>query len=190
MSFFDDNKNVGLALIIVGLIAIIAGILHPVLDDDKGAGVAYGIAGIIGGIILLLFGLKVRSGSNDKVAIVSGLLRAIGIATILAAIFNAIGFYLLNDSIGGAIGSLIISIIIGLIYIWIAQKIAGANKNAISKIIWVLLVVFSIILAILSLLGAISSDIVAIISGIAWFIIYLYVFIASLSSEVKSSLGV
>ncbi|MDR3205821.1 MAG: hypothetical protein LBT41_01800 [Candidatus Methanoplasma sp.] len=190
MSFFDNNNNVGLALIIVGLIAIVAGILHPVLDEEKGAAVAYGIAGIISGIIFLLYGLKVRSGSNDKVAIVSGLLRAVGIATILQAIFVAVGYYLLNDEISGAVGVLVVQIIIGLIFLWISGKVAGANKNIISKILWVLLVIFSLIAAIFSLLGAISSDVTAIISGIAWFIVYIYVFLASLSGEVKSAMGI
>ncbi|MDR0523487.1 MAG: hypothetical protein LBG62_03600 [Candidatus Methanoplasma sp.] len=191
MSFFDNNQNVGLALIVIGLINLIAGIVSAAWEHT-GSSIAYGIGSVITGILILLYGIKVRNGSNDKVAIVSGLVGTIGLATILSAIFNAIGAYTASDDVTlvAAIGAVILSIIIGLIYLWVASKIAGANKNVISKIVWVLLLIVSVLGAIGSLIGAISGNPIAIITGLAWFVVYVYVLIAALSNEVKSSMGV
>ncbi|MCL1811502.1 MAG: hypothetical protein FWG41_04735 [Methanomassiliicoccaceae archaeon] len=197
MSFFDNNKTVGLVLIIIGLIMFVGGLVSAVawLADDTlntGAQIAFGIGGIIGGLLWLFYGMKVRSGSNDKVAIVSGLVRTIGVITILIAIFVAAGNYLANDEfgLGAALVSLIVSIIIGLIYLWISGKIAGKNKNVISKIVWVLLVIISLIMVVVHILGIFDADIWGIISHICWAVAYIYVFLASLSPEVKSSMGI
>lgn len=203
MSFFDDNGKVGLALIIVGLLNIIVAIANVIvafMDDNNG--VAYAVAAIgaiIFGILILMFGMNVRSGSNDKVGIVSGLVRVIGIATILSAIFDAVASYMMSDDVGvgAAIGAAIISIIIGLILLWIASKIAGSNKNVISNVLWILLVLVFLILAILSLVGfvgglldATTASILGAISSICMFFVYVYAFLACLSPEVKSSMGI
>jgi len=210
MSFFDNSKNVGLALIIVGLITLIMGIataVAGVVDADggwlKASAVCYGIAALIFGIMILGYGLKIRKSSMDQVAVLSGLIKVIGVATILAALFNAVGAFLSTNNtgdIGGAviagISSMIVSIVIGIILIWIASKVAGKSKNVISKLLWIILVVVFLILAILSLINIFNqhfSDIqgiLAAISAICMFIVYLYCFIATLSKDVKTSMGI
>ncbi|MCL1979440.1 MAG: hypothetical protein FWG60_04715 [Methanomassiliicoccaceae archaeon] len=200
MSFFDDNKKVGLALIIVGLISIIvavASIAVAYSDSiaDKAAFAVSAIGSVIFGLLIMFFGFNVRKGSNDKVGILSGLFRVLGIATILGAIFTAISVAMIGD-IGAGIVSAIIEIIIGLIYLWVSFKIAGGNKNVISKILWVILLVFTLILAILALIAffvVFSGDLWLILAGISSlcsFFVYVYAFIALLSPEVKSSMGV
>lgn len=205
MSFFDNNKTVGLMLIIVGLINIIMGIAQAVdgvINEDTGkliaAAVCFGIASLIFGILILGYGLKVRRGPNDQSDTVSGLVRVIGVATILQAIFIAIGSYLNNqDSIGGAIVGAIIQLILGIILIWVAGKISGKNKNVISKIVWVIAVVVFLILAITSFLRIFDNldfgnlkAILILISSICMFLVYIYCFVAMLSKDIKTTMGI
>ncbi|MDR2845890.1 MAG: hypothetical protein LBV63_01250 [Candidatus Methanoplasma sp.] len=199
MSLFDNNRTVGLALIVVGLINLILGI-GVAAWEHTASSVAYGIANLIFGVLVLLFGIKVRNGSNDKVAILSGLVRVIGISTILSAIFSAAGAYLADKDlgIGAAIGAVIISIILGLILLWIAAKISGKNVNVISKVIWILLVIIFVLLVLSSIvtfvvaLGDIdtATGILSAIAALALIFVYVYALIATISKEVQSSLGI
>jgi len=193
MSFFNDNRKVGLALIIVGLISVI----FPIVDictNYSNSVLVISIGRIIFGLIILGFGFKVRMGSNDKVAILSGLVYAIASATILAAIFVAAGDYINSNSIGSAILTAIVQIIVALVLFWVAEKIGGANKNTISEIVWILLVIVLFIEAILTIISAISniSDIQLIpaLSSICMIFVYVYALFASLSSEVRTSMGI
>lgn len=202
MSFFDDNQKVGLALIIVGAINLIMALVNVVVaftDEAANTGaVAVGaVGGIIFGILILMYGMNVRSGSNDKVGILSGLVRVIGIATILAAIFVAISAGLSDGSITTGIVSAIVEIIVGLILLWIASKIAGSNQNVISNVLWIILVIVFLVLAILAIVGFVTglleadlSSIVGAISSLCMFFVYAYAFLACLSPEVKSSMGI
>lgn len=196
MSFFDDNKKVGLALIIIGIIGIVLALIRIARAFDlvnTAAHVVIAVGALIFGILLLFYGMNVRKGSNDKVSILSGLFRVLGIGTIvtgICAITAAI--------IGGAGGLLIgvLTIILGLIYLWVSFKIAGGNKNVIGKILWVLLVIITFIGAIIMLIGFLAvfaGTIDAVLEGInslCWFFVYVYVFIALLSPEIKKSMGV
>ena len=61
MSFFDQPKNAGLALIIVAIISVIAGIANIVLGviDDAGvqtANIVIAIGSIIGAIVYFKYG--------------------------------------------------------------------------------------------------------------------------------------
>lgn len=208
MSFLD-NKKVGLALIFVGLINLLAGIgrvVSGIIDEDVDLVVAicYGIASLIFGALIFGYGIKVRGGPNDESDIVSGLIRRIGIVTILQAVFIAVAVALESDEgfgvalIGAIIGA-IVTIIIGLIFIWAAGKVAGKSKNVISKFLWVILVVLFLIMAIITLFSAIVAlldveiglwNILGLVSAICICIVYLYCFVAMLSQDVKSSMGI
>jgi len=157
---------------------------------------------LIFGILILGYGFKVRGGPNDQAVVVSGLIRTIGIVTILQALFIALGAYFASDQSGIAdsvviaLTSMLISIIIGLILIWAAGKVAGANKNVISKFLWVLLIVIFLILAILSFFDIFGQDfgtlwgILGLVAAICMCIVYIYCFIAMLSEDVKRSMGI
>jgi len=222
MSFFDDNRRVGLALIVIGIIDIIATlalivVLYYYIPADLAVdfitSAAISTVGTaIFGILIILFGKNVRKGPNDKVAILSGLFRVLGIAAILTGLCSAISNVMLTGS-GTAIVTSAIGIITGLIYLWVSFKIAGGNKNVIGQILWVILLIFSLI----SILGSIAGFLtillegllilfgVSLLSGIGilfgvsllfginsvcMLFVYAYVFTALLSPEVKKSMGV
>jgi len=204
MSFFDNMKTVGLLLIIVGLINLIVAVgaiaIAGTHDFEEGrvrlGWVVVAISTVIFGVLILMFGMKTRSGPNDKVAFVSGLIRVLGLATILGAIFSAVGLYLIEDGIGTAIGTFILLIIIGLIYLWAAAKVAGKSKNVISKVLWVILLIISLLAVLGNLMDFaynISSDLWILMNAICSLcmcIVYIFVFVALLSPDVKNSMGI
>ncbi|MCL2149209.1 MAG: hypothetical protein FWH47_07730 [Methanomassiliicoccaceae archaeon] len=191
-------------MIIIGFVSLITAVCSVVIAgvyDIPQARIRAGIVvGAIGtaifGWLILQFGKKVRDGMNDKVAFVSGLMRVVGIATILGAIFAAVSSGLILGSIGAGIVSFVVAIIVGLIYLWIAEKIKGKDKNIISKFLWVLILVASPIVAIFYLIaffGSIGSDPWVLMEGIrslCWCPVYIFVFLAMLSPEIKQSMGI
>jgi hypothetical protein len=204
MSFFDNTKTVGFVFIIIGLIILITAIAGGALNainDDYESKVKIGyiiamIASLIFGLLILGFGIKCSRGSNDHTAFLSGLVRVFAIATLLGAIFGAVGDYLINGGLGAAISSFILQIIIAIILFWAAAKVSGKNKNVISKIVWIVLVVVFILALIGSIgncVGSISSDIAILMSCISylcWALAYLFALAACFSKDVKSSMGI
>ncbi|MCL2509966.1 MAG: hypothetical protein FWF07_02680 [Methanomassiliicoccaceae archaeon] len=208
MSFFDNNKTIGLVLIIIGLIILVAGIglAWTGWNDDSvnnTAAACYGIAKIIFGLLIFVWGFAARSGPNDQAKVLSGTIRIVGIATILQAFFAALGTYFANDSsitagAGTAIGGMIVAIIVGLFLIWVAGKVGGASKNIISKGLWIVLIIVFLYLAISSFFALFSQNydfsnlnaIVTVIAAICLFILYLYFLVAMFSKDVKSAMGI
>jgi hypothetical protein len=193
MSLFDNNKHVGLAIIIAGILQIVLPIWGIVDADDHQVAIAVAaIGGIIFGFILVGYGLKVRSGSNDRVAILSGFIRVLGIGSIISGLFVIIADIIGEPNVTIAEG--VVSLIVGLILLWIGQKVAGKSKNTISQILWILLVIVFLILAILALIGLIASLLdgnwAAALANVADLFIYGYAFVASLSKDIKSSMGI
>ena len=219
MSFFDDNRKVGLALIIVGIIDIIsvlvitAALFYNVISEGSELysvlAIAIGTAGtLVLGILFIFFGKNVRKGPNDKVAITSGFFRVLGIGAIVTGICAIISFVMLAGSwttmITGVIG-----IISGLLYLWASFKVAGGNKNTIGHILWVILLIISLfgiiagLPAIIELIAGFliifTGGLLAIaglsfmlggITAICMMFVYAYVFLALFSPEVKKSMGV
>jgi len=198
MSFFDNNKNVGLALIIVGLINLIYAVLKVVDawngDEDLTVAALRAIGSLIFGVLILFYGINVRGGSNDKVTILAGLVRVVGIITILAALFYAAADWLELESFSAGMGTFIVQIIVGLILLWVSVKIGGKSKNIVSKVLWVILIVAFVILALSALLGSIVCLVdgawIDAIGLLCWLIVYIYALIATLSPDVKSSMGI
>ena len=199
MSFFEDPKNAGLAIIIVGILQMIGAILAIVLgvigleDDDGekiftiGSAVA-GIGSLICGFIYFAFGKKVRGGSiSAKIEILAQFVRVVGVCVIIGGIFSAIGAIVDGGDIGGALVSGIIAIILGLIVLWIAGKINDGKQTTGDKIIWILLLVIFAICIIIAILEIIT--IIGIIYGICHLIIYVFMLMLLLSSDVKSAMG-
>jgi len=209
MSFFDNNKTIGLVLIIIGLINLVVGIGIAVAgwNDDTvntNSAICYGIASIIFGLLIFIWGFSVRGGPNDQAKVLSGTIRMVGIITILQALFIALGAYFASDNssitnaVWTAIVSMIVSIIIGLFLIWVAGKVRGANQNIISKGLWIVLIIVFIIMAILSFMKLFDGSydfgslngIIAVIGAICVFILYLYFVIAMFSKDVKAAMGI
>lgn len=191
LSFFDDNKKVGLAFITVGIISIIsalASIVVALVTDVRyvAAVIVVAVGALIFGVFILFFGINTRKGSNDKVAIVSGFLRVLGVTNIIIGICAIIAAII---SAGGFLTG-ILTIIFGLIQLWASSKVSGDNKNVIGKILWVLLLIIFLLLAIIALLSILTLNILVIINSICMFFVYVYMVIAMLSPEVKKSMGV
>jgi peptidoglycan/LPS O-acetylase OafA/YrhL len=182
------------------ILAIVGGALSAINGDYtntvKIGHIIAAIASLIFGILILGFGIKMRGGSNDRVAFLSGLLRVIGLATILGATFSAIGSYLINDGLGASIAGFIWSLVIGIIFLWAAAKVSGKSKNVISKVVWIVLIILFILAligAIIGCIGSISTELAILVTCIAnlcWALVYLFGLAACFSPEVKSSMGI
>ncbi|MCL2032659.1 MAG: hypothetical protein FWG96_05275 [Methanomassiliicoccaceae archaeon] len=163
-------------------------------DEDLTVAALRAIGSLIFGVLILFYGINVRGGSNDKVTILAGLVRVVGIITILAALFYAAADWLELESFSAGMGTFIVQIIVGLILLWVSVKIGGKSKNIVSKVLWVILIVAFVILALSALLGSIVCLVdgawIDAIGLLCWLIVYIYALIATLSPDVKSSMGI
>jgi hypothetical protein len=201
MSFFGNNKNMGTALVIAGIIGLIAAIAAAVTAftsdgvEDKVPFVVGAVGSMIFALGMLWYGLKVRADPSDDSDVLSGFLRILGIVVIIKAIFDLIAT-LIGSGDGLGIGSFIIQLIIGLILLWVGQKIAGKSKNFLSKIIWFLLILAFIVLTILEILGILgsfSTDIwvlAELVRHICMCIVYIFGLVLCFSTDVKRTMGV
>ena len=194
MSFFDNPRNAGLALMIVGLIQIIfGGIISIALgamnyEGYSTASIVLGVGYIITGAILFMFGSKVRGGTvSAKIDILAGYVKVVGICIIISGIFSAISVVAIGGDLGSAIVSIIISIIIGLIVLFISSKINDGKQTTGDKIIWVILLLAFIIYLILAILEIIT--IIGIINGICDLIISVFMLMLLFDGEVKKEMG-
>jgi len=210
MSFFSEPKNAGLAFIIIGVITVVFGIITVILglmkfeidvgDETKvfalGAAIA-AIGSIIYGCMQFGYGKKVRDGTiSAKIDILATFVKLVGVGAIVTGIFGAIG-ELVNsldagkeilDALGGSLVSALISIVIGLIIIWIGTKINDGKQTLGDKIIWViLLIVFilGIIAAIIEFFGIVTIPL-----AICDLIIYVFMLLLLFDPEVKSEMGI
>ena len=202
MSFFSEPKNAGLAFIIIGVITVIGGIITVILgamgyEFEAGDNVykfALGtavaaIGTIIYGCMQFGYGKKVRDGTvSAKIDILATFVKLVGVGTIVTGIFSAIGTVMNGDEIGTGIVSAIISIVIGLIIIWIGTKINDGKQTLGDKIIWVILLIAFILCLIAAILEIIT--IIGIITGICELIIYVFMLILLFDPEVKSEMGI
>lgn len=184
MSFFDEPKNAGLAMIIVAIINLIVAIMNIVAgatgDDGFNLGtVLVGVGALIGAFIYFKFGASVRSGATSgKVNILATFVKVVGVVTIIDGVFSLV------SSVGGGI----IGIILGLIIFWCGSKIDDGKETTIDKIIWIILLVVFI----LSILGSLISVVafpIGTITGICGIIIYVFMLMLLLDPEVKKAMG-
>ncbi len=194
MSFFDNPRNAGLAFMIVAIIQIVVGgiatiVLGAVSDDyNLTYCVVIGIGEIICGALMLMYGMKVRSGViSAKIDILAQFVRIIGVVTIIGGIFGAIAPVAVGADLGTAIVSAIISIIIGLIIIFIGSKINDGKQTTGDKIIWVILLIAFILCILAAIIEMIS--IIGIINGICDLIIYIFMLLLLFDPEVKREMN-
>jgi hypothetical protein len=195
MSFLDNPKTAGTAFEIVGLLEVIGGIfaiIGGIIDEeiDTGFAVVVGIGAIICGLIVFFFGAKVLKGEiSAKIDILATFVRVVGVTSIISGIFLLIGMIMISGDIVGPI----ISIVIGLIIVFISTKINDGKQTTGDKIIWILLLIFFIldlIGAILTIIGGFNPfSITQIITGICSVIIYIFMLILLFDSDVKKEMG-
>lgn len=203
MSFFDNPKNFGLASIIIGAIIALtslASIITGALEDPiaKGAIVA-SVGTLVLGILVLGVGLPVYNGEvTDKLTILGMFVKFIGLAVIVVGVFSGIGDYLGDASLATVLVGLIVPILIGIVMIWLSERITDGSVDTLDRILWiVLLVVFAVLavyflyLAVAVILagGALTALVVGVVMNICAFILFAFLLISVLSDDVKSAMG-
>ncbi len=199
MSFLSNPKTAGNAFEIIGILEIIGGIfaiIDGVIHDDIDTtfAVVIGIGAIICGLIIAFYGNKVRNGViSEKIDILAAFVRIVGVITIITGIFLVIanviiGADLLSEAISG-----IISIIIGLIIIFISTKINDGKQTIGDKIIWILLLIFFILDVIGSILTIVAGfdplSLTLIVTGICSTIAYIFMILLLFDADVKKEMG-
>lgn len=195
MSFFDNTKVAGLALTVIGLLMIVAGFLQiyngATMDGGIGENIGYVIAGIgalIAAVLYFIYGNKVRKGViSAKIDILGNYVRIVGVTTIVANIFAAIGGLMSSISFWDCV----IMIILGFIVIWIGSKINDGKTTTFDKILWIVLLVVFVILFLVNFVGIFTNgfDIVTILKSVCYAVVYLFMTVFLLDGDVKSKMG-
>ena len=198
MAFFSA-KNAGLAFMILAVVTAIAAIVMIALsfmdiEDLKKYSTAYfiiaAVGSLIGACLYFAFGKKVRDGAiPQKIDILAEYVKIVGIVTIIGGICNAVAQAVGQDDIsfGAALGGAVISIILGLIILFISSKINDGKQTTGDKVIWILLLVIFVLL----IIAAIGEIIVIITLPIGICDLLVYVFMLSLlvDPEVKAEMN-
>lgn len=189
MSFFDEPKNAGLAMIIVAIISVVAGLVNIVLGATADDGVQYGsivvaIGSLITAVIYFKYGKSVRSGAvSSKIDILAGFVNAVGMITVISGIFAIIASIWTGGWANG-----IITVILGIIILWCGKKINDGKQDTLDKILWIILLVIFVIEIILNIVSLFAFP-VGTILGICGIIIYVFMLILLFDSDVKKEMG-
>ena len=204
MSFFKETRTAGIALIILGVINLIGALAALVgVVSAKDGIVASAVVACIGPIIMAVlyfrFGVSVKNGGiPEKIDILAYFVRLAGLSQIIIAVFNLWNAWETSGA-AAALGGLVISIIIGLIILFVAGRINDRKQDTGDKIIWVILVV----LFALSALANIFAVIGVLVSGVSFdlsildnlvlpivsFIINVFMLLLLFDSDVKREMN-
>ena len=191
MSFFDQPKNAGLAMIVVAIVEVIAAIINIVAaatadDGIDFSGIIVAIGLIITAVIYFKYGSQVRSGAiSAKIDILASFVNVGGVISIVNGVFQIIA-----GVAGGAglIGNGVINIIIGLIICFCGKKINDGKETTLDKIIWIILLVVFIIEILANIVMLIGFPI-GTLMGICGIIIYVFMTLLLLDGDVKKAMG-
>ena len=191
MSFFDQPKNAGLAMIVVAIVEVIAAIINIVAaatadDGIDFSGIIVAIGLIITAVIYFKYGSQVRSGAiSAKIDILASFVNVVGVISIVNGVFQIIA-----GVAGGAglIGNGVINIIIGLIICFCGKKINDGKETTLDKIIWIILLVVFIIEFLANIVMLIGFPI-GTLMGICGIIIYVFMTLLLLDGDVKKAMG-
>lgn len=191
MSFFDQPKNAGLAMIVVAIVEVIAAIINifAAATADDGidfSGIIVAIGLIITAVIYFKYGSQVRSGAiSAKIDILASFVNVVGVISIVNGVFQIIA-----GVAGGAglIGNGVINIIIGLIICFCGKKINDGKETTLDKIIWIILLVVFVIEILANIVMLIGFPI-GTLMGICGIIIYVFMTLLLLDGDVKKAMG-
>ena len=191
MSFFDQPKNAGLAMIVVAIVEVIAAIINIVAaatadDGIDFSGIIVAIGLIITAVIYFKYGSQVRSGAiSAKIDILASFVNVVGVISIVNGVFQIIA-----GVAGGAglIGNGVINIIIGLIICFCGKKINDGKETTLDKIICIILLVVFIIEILANIVMLIGFPI-GTLMGICGIIIYVFMTLLLLDGDVKKAMG-
>ena len=200
-SFFDNTKVVGFAFLVVGFILIFSAIFSIILgfvdvSDEMKEGIdnwmPYCVVGGIGSLICALlytfFAMKVNNGTySQKIVILEKYVGIVGITMIIDGIFAGAASIAGGQEVSAAVAGIIISIIIGLIIVFISTKINDGKETVGDSIIWIILLIAFILLLIVSIFEIFT--LIGIIDGIAHIIIALFMIAFLFDPEVKKKMN-
>ena len=215
MSFLQDNKNIGLLLLILGIMSIIAPLALFMYKFSTAYVIVMVIGGIISGLVFILAGLSVRDSKDDplgllqlfagimglkisydiKIGIPALLILVFGITFIFQGIF-AIVAGAVNHAIGVSLGTAIIFIIVGIFFLISAPIVAGNKKSSAGNVIWIILLIMIILGLLVAILTAIGGffwpiyGLCMLIYGICLLLLIIFLLLAILSPEIKKNMGV
>lgn len=178
-SFFEDTKNAGTLLLIIGLIAVIVGIVSLFIGDKETWRKILGVVGcVIEGAIYVILGLDIRNGACrfQIGSFFSDVKSKYGV--LLAILFaNAAG-----TLVSGICTLAVFSIIVAVLLFVMCYFMVNGGKLA-GNIIWIIL----LILFILEIIAGVLSIIVLV--GIPILLLGILELVFLLSPEVKQKMG-
>jgi len=188
---------------VLGAINLIVGLVALVTALTAGDIVVSAVVACIGPIIMaalyLRFGISVKNGGvPKKIDILAYFVRLAGLSEIIIAVFNLWNAIETEGALA-AIVALAVSIIIGLIILFIAGRINDGKQDTGDKIIWIILVVLfaiSAVLDILAIIGIFTAGVAfdwtllsTVILPIASFIIDVFMLLLLFDSDVKREMN-
>lgn len=197
MSFFDDTNNFGKVLTIAGLIMALASLASIIIAavDHYGAGYIVSLVGtLIYGLMIAGVGRKVLSGEvSRKINVLGSFVAVVGAGFIVQGFFTMIGFIIRGDASAGAV-EFIISLILGLITMYIAKTVTDGKTSTLDRLFWFLLLIIFAIMFILSLMGIFSEwstipGALEAISSLFLMLVYVFLILMLLSDDVKQEMG-
>lgn len=201
MSFVDNQKLVGTAFTVIGILFIIAALVQfasaITMEGGLGEHVGFAIAAvgaILAAIVYFKYGNSVRTGAlSGKLNILGNYVLVVGVTTIIVGFFSAIG---------GLMSELpfwdnVVAIILGLIVVWAGKKILDGKETTIDKILWILLTIIFLVLFIVyfvGIFGSFGADdalniVVEFLTAVCYSIVYLFMLCYMFDGEVKKGMG-
>lgn len=200
MSFVDNQKLVGTAFTVIGILFIIAALVQLVgAFSEEGwtnivGAVIAAIGAILAAILYFKYGNSVRKEElTGKLNILGSYVLVVGVTTVIVNIFAAIG---------GIIGKIsfwdsLIMVILGIIVIWAGKKITDGKETTIDKILWIILTIVFLVLFVLNFVGIFGSFgsgealtiIISFITSVCYAVVFLFMLLYMFDGEVKKGMG-
>ena len=200
MSFVYNQKLVGTAFTIIGILFIIAALVQLVgAFSEEGwtnilGAVIAAIGAILAAILYFKYGNSVRKEElTGKLNILGSYVLVVGVTTVIVNIFAAIG---------GIIGKIsfwdsLIMVILGIIVIWAGKKITDGKETTIDKILWIILTIVFLVLFVLNFVGIFGSFgsgealtiIISFITSVCYAVVFLFMLLYMFDGEVKKGMG-
>lgn len=200
MSFVDNQKLVGTAFTVIGILFIIAALVQLVgAFSEEGwtnilGAVIAAIGAILAAILYFKYGNSVRKEElTGKLNILGSYVLVVGVTTVIVNIFAAIG---------GIIGEIsfwdsLIMVILGIIVIWAGKKITDGKETTIDKILWIILTIVFLVLFVLNFVGIFGSFgsgealtiIISFITSVCYAVVFLFMLLYMFDGEVKKGMG-
>ena len=195
MSFFDDTKNTGWALTIVGLVMILGAIVSIVggftgdgNNTSKLGAVIIAIGGLLAALAYLKYGNSVRIGQiSGKLDVLGNFVRIVGVTTVIVGLFAILGYAVQSN--WGGVGSALVKTILGFVVIWVYKKMMDTKATTFDTIVWIILLVAFVVCFLVAFVSIFTADVFVIVTSLCNALIYLMMTIFLFDADVKKKMG-